>query len=288
MKFLVPNYSCFQNPWLGGYHPQIPVLSALNWICWTPPPEKNPGYATARISQKAALNCVKVNLRLCVSWGHVEMRQAHSGETLRSPRLPTAGTAFLHHVRLHDLLFIAAVGHDISYFLFVPPWPCLPALNCRHAVRHVSSMRRRTRLWVPMAALLPTAPHSLSCHPRELIRVITEFWGFSRGPVGRTAVSCPWGPKPILTAVLRGLPQVFKTFCIVTRAGAGQEESWFDSWLFSSPNWPYRHWGWPSHPFGGYQGWSGCDMKLTSYRHLVPRLRMSGATPPLLLSHHGL
>ena len=40
MKFLVPNYSCLQNPWLGGYHPRIPVLSVLNWICWTPP-EKN-------------------------------------------------------------------------------------------------------------------------------------------------------------------------------------------------------------------------------------------------------
>jgi hypothetical protein len=26
MKFLVPNYSCHQNPWLGGYRPQIPVL----------------------------------------------------------------------------------------------------------------------------------------------------------------------------------------------------------------------------------------------------------------------
>jgi len=29
MKFLVPNYSCLQNPWLGGYRPHIPVLSAL-------------------------------------------------------------------------------------------------------------------------------------------------------------------------------------------------------------------------------------------------------------------
>ena len=27
MKFLVPNYSCLQNPWLGGYRPHIPVLS---------------------------------------------------------------------------------------------------------------------------------------------------------------------------------------------------------------------------------------------------------------------
>ena len=29
MKFLVPNYSCLQNPWLGGYRPQIRVLSVL-------------------------------------------------------------------------------------------------------------------------------------------------------------------------------------------------------------------------------------------------------------------
>jgi len=29
MKFLVPNYSCPQNPWLWGYRPQIPVLSVL-------------------------------------------------------------------------------------------------------------------------------------------------------------------------------------------------------------------------------------------------------------------
>jgi hypothetical protein len=29
MKFLVPNYSCLQNPWLWGCRPQIPVLSVL-------------------------------------------------------------------------------------------------------------------------------------------------------------------------------------------------------------------------------------------------------------------
>jgi hypothetical protein len=28
------------NPWLGGYRPQIPILSVLNWICWTPSPPK--------------------------------------------------------------------------------------------------------------------------------------------------------------------------------------------------------------------------------------------------------
>ena len=43
MKFLVPNYSCLQNPWLGEYHPKSPfsMSSVLNWVCWTPPPEQN-------------------------------------------------------------------------------------------------------------------------------------------------------------------------------------------------------------------------------------------------------
>jgi hypothetical protein len=43
MKFLVPNYSCLQNPLLGGYRPQIPVLSVIcpqNWLCWAPTPKK--------------------------------------------------------------------------------------------------------------------------------------------------------------------------------------------------------------------------------------------------------
>ena len=48
MKFLVPNYSCLQNPWLGGYRPQIPILSVLypQLNLLNPPPNKIPGYAT--------------------------------------------------------------------------------------------------------------------------------------------------------------------------------------------------------------------------------------------------
>jgi hypothetical protein len=42
MKFIVPNYSCLQNPWLGGYRPQIPVLSVLcTQLNLLNPPEKN-------------------------------------------------------------------------------------------------------------------------------------------------------------------------------------------------------------------------------------------------------
>ena len=51
MKFLVPNYSCLQKPWLGATAPRSPfsLSSVLNWICRTPsprPPNKIPGYAT--------------------------------------------------------------------------------------------------------------------------------------------------------------------------------------------------------------------------------------------------
>jgi hypothetical protein len=48
MKFPIPNYSFLRNPRLGGYRPQIPVLSVhcpqLNLL--NPPPNKIPGYAT--------------------------------------------------------------------------------------------------------------------------------------------------------------------------------------------------------------------------------------------------
>jgi hypothetical protein len=42
MKFLVRNYSCLQNSWLGGYRPQISVLSVLcPHLKLLNPPEKN-------------------------------------------------------------------------------------------------------------------------------------------------------------------------------------------------------------------------------------------------------
>jgi hypothetical protein len=43
MTFLVPNYSCLQNSWLCGYHPQIPVicpLSSTEFVEHPPPPRK--------------------------------------------------------------------------------------------------------------------------------------------------------------------------------------------------------------------------------------------------------
>jgi hypothetical protein len=57
IKFLVPNYSCLQNPWLEGYHPQIPTLSVL-----CPPPEQNSWVCHWRETNKLVviINSLKV------------------------------------------------------------------------------------------------------------------------------------------------------------------------------------------------------------------------------------
>ena len=79
MKFLVPSYSCLQNPWQVGYHPQIPVLSVLSSTEFVePPPNKIPGYATA-------CNCINVS-DLHLPWSHCMIqcqRQRHSGVKLK-------------------------------------------------------------------------------------------------------------------------------------------------------------------------------------------------------------
>ena len=50
MKFLVPNYSCLQDPWLGGLPPPDPrslcPLSSTEFVESPPPPKKIPGYST--------------------------------------------------------------------------------------------------------------------------------------------------------------------------------------------------------------------------------------------------
>ena len=49
MKFLVPNYSCLQNPWLGGLPPPDPLsLCPVSSTAFIEPPPRNkiPGYAT--------------------------------------------------------------------------------------------------------------------------------------------------------------------------------------------------------------------------------------------------
>jgi len=70
MKFLVPNYSCLQNPWLGGYRPQIPVfcpqLNLLN------PPQQN-----SWVSHCSALRFLGPEPALGVSRRDIQKRLGH-------------------------------------------------------------------------------------------------------------------------------------------------------------------------------------------------------------------
>jgi len=63
MKFLIPNYGFLQNTCVVGYRQQISVLSVLNWICWNPPPNKIPGYATDSVEMFSAYT-QEVNLKV--------------------------------------------------------------------------------------------------------------------------------------------------------------------------------------------------------------------------------
>ena len=77
MKFLVQNYSCLQNPWLGATAPRsrFSLSSALNWICWTPPPNKIPGYVTECRRSTGyqyywfRVNCYVLGIWSVIIWG---------------------------------------------------------------------------------------------------------------------------------------------------------------------------------------------------------------------------
>ena len=101
MKFLVPNYSCLQNPWLGGYRPQIPVLSVrclqLNLLNPPHPPNKIPGYANV-------LAWVLVVLVLAYSFRF--QSGAHSCTLRRDHKV----TTFVYNRGLAALIFLRKRG----------------------------------------------------------------------------------------------------------------------------------------------------------------------------------
>ena len=73
MKFFVPNYSCLQNPWLGYYRSQIPVLSVLcPQLNLLNPPEKNSlvrhskdQYTFSIISRSFLLRVKNISAKAC-------------------------------------------------------------------------------------------------------------------------------------------------------------------------------------------------------------------------------
>ena len=114
MKFLLPIYSCLQNPWLGAYVPRSPLSlsSVLNWICWTPP-KKIPGYATDTPHNKHfqsfnKLFCRKYEwLQICVRTANkVRIRTFLAGAIASTGyriyvELPSRLSTLLHNIPFH-------------------------------------------------------------------------------------------------------------------------------------------------------------------------------------------
>ena len=73
MKFLVPNYTCLQNLWVGGYRPQIPVLSILcpQLNLLTPPRKKFLGTSLSKGTED--------------SDGKKKWKQSHGRDSKRAP-----------------------------------------------------------------------------------------------------------------------------------------------------------------------------------------------------------
>ena len=72
MKFLVLNYSCLQNPWLGATVPRspFPLSSVLNWICWNthpPAPEQNSWVCHCCITSQLSENLI---CNASEAWNH--------------------------------------------------------------------------------------------------------------------------------------------------------------------------------------------------------------------------
>ena len=104
MKFLVPIYSCLQNPWLGGYRPPHPDPRSLCRLSSTEfvehPPEKIPGYATDRFTREKE-HRYPLNRSLCG-------RQIRSGRFGEKSIAPTGIRTLDHPAR--NLVTIPTAG----------------------------------------------------------------------------------------------------------------------------------------------------------------------------------
>ena len=71
MKFLVPNYSCLQNPLLGGHRPQIPILSVLcpELNLLTPPRTKFLGMLLSVSDSDYVMSVIGEQMCVCVCVG---------------------------------------------------------------------------------------------------------------------------------------------------------------------------------------------------------------------------
>ena len=125
-----------------------------------------------------------------------------------------------------------------------------------------------------------TVPRLCEVYPGICLTTEEKAWknlsqGSRRMPVGKEYTNvCDY-----IIMSLSSPPSLSRlvTEYIVDSATGGQSDFRFPAdATFPSPKRPYRLWNPPTLPFGGYR-----DVNVTTSLHLMPRLRMSGATPLL-------
>ena len=117
MKFLVPNYSCLQNPWLAGYRPQIPVLSVLcPQLTLLTPPEQN--------SWVRHCHCIPCSfVRHFPFLFPVSPDRAASEYTPRLlPSLPLLMILMLPQSTVHEHMALTRTAQKVSIIYSVPRW----------------------------------------------------------------------------------------------------------------------------------------------------------------------
>jgi hypothetical protein len=119
-----------RNPWLGGYHPQtsFSLPPVLNWICLTPLPKKNPGYATVFdlletcIGRGVGIRFARKNcLNTCTFWGaplRCEPLKCESQSNIPYFVVLIVGISEDNHVKM----YLNVLCHDIVSF---SPFMCV-------------------------------------------------------------------------------------------------------------------------------------------------------------------
>jgi hypothetical protein len=138
MKFLVPNYSCLQNPWLGGYRAQTPVVSVLcpqlNLLT-PPPPKKKISWVRHWTYQRNVITFIFKDQGVLDTWRwwwHIPSKCQGSVTLLLSItwilNISAAGTSILQII-LHYVLYSILMNklmHEATCIWFTFVWAFTP------------------------------------------------------------------------------------------------------------------------------------------------------------------